>query len=281
MITFTSLGKLGRLGNQMFQIASTIGISRRIGTGYCFPEWEYQDFFTKKLQEMVIVPQMHGDEGKSDYRDLRGIMDPSINVNLYGYFQSHLYFNHCEEEALSYFELKPELINYILDKYPDIKNKTSVHVRRGDYLVLQEYHPVQTIEYYKQAIEHVGNSHEFYIFSDDIEWCKENFKDYNCTFIEERPHDKEETVTVNENLREANSRKFLKEDVIELFMTSLCKNNIIANSSFSCWGAYLNKNKDKKVVAPSRWFTEARVAQSYHDKDNHLKHRIPESWKII
>ena len=281
MITFISLGKLGRLGNQMFQIASTIGIARKLGTGYCFPEWEYQDFFNKKLQEMVIVPQITGDEGQSDYRDMSQIVGADMNINLHGYFQSHLYFDHCKEEILSLFDLKSEYTDYIFKKYPEIKNKNSIHVRRGDYMLLQEHHPVQTIDYYKEGIEFIGNKEEYYIFSDDLEWCRENFKDYNCTFIEERPHNKDETVTLNEPTREANSRKFLKEDITELFMMSLCKNNIIANSSFSWWAAYLNKNQNKTVIAPSQWFSEQRVKSTYYDWNNYLKHRIPQSWKII
>jgi len=260
MLTFTNLGKLGRLGNQMFQIASTIGISRWVGTGCCFPEWKYQHFFTKRLQEMVIVPQVTGDEGMLDYRDMRMIIDTEqpigININLNGYFQSHLYFDHCRKEVLSYFNLKQDHLDYIFDKYPDIENKNSIHVRRGDYLTLQQFHPIQSLEYYKNGMDYIDSSEEYCVFSDDREWCKENFKGSKYIFIEE-------------------------EDVTELFMMSLCKNNITANSSFSWWAAYLNKNSNKKVVAPSNWFSRERILQAYHDKDNYLKHRIPSAWKII
>ena len=279
MLTFTNLGKLGRLGNQMFQIASIVGISKRCGVGSCFPKWEYQKFFNRELQEMVVIPQVSGDEGLSDFRDLRPMIDTRININLNGYFQSHLYFDYCRDEIYSYFDLKKEHVDYIFDKYPDIQNKNSIHVRRGDYTALQEHHPIQTMDYYAEAIKHLGDSEEFYIFSDDTEWCKENFNNYNCVFIEERPHNKKETETLEG--RESNSRRFLKEDVIELFMMSLCKNNIIANSSFSWWAAYLNKNKRKKIVAPSNWFSKERVEQTYQDKENYLEHRIPASWKII
>jgi len=256
MLTFVNLGKLGRLGNQMFQIASTIGISRWVGTGHCFPEWEFQSFFSKKLQEMVIVPQVSGEEGKSDYRDMRSIINTSLNINLNGYFQSHLYFDHCREEILSYFDLKSEHLDYIFKKYPDIKNKNSIHVRRTDYLHLQHYHPTQDMEYYKQAMDYLDSENQYYVFSDDIDWVKENFKGSQFIFIEE-------------------------EDVIELFMMSLCKNNIIANSSFSWWAAYLNKNESKKIVAPKKWFTERRIKDTYQDTENYLEHRIPAPWKII
>jgi hypothetical protein len=230
---------------------------------------------------MVVVPQVSGDEGKSDYRDMRPVINPNLNININGYFQSHLYFDHCRNEILSCFQLKPEHYHYIFNKYPSIKNKNSIHVRRGDYLLLKDYHPIQTMDYYNKAIDYIGENDEYYVFSDDIEWCKENFKDYNCEFIEERPHDKNETVTLNEAQREANSKKFLKQDIIELFMMSLCKNNIIANSSFSWWAAYLNENPQKNITAPSNWFTKERVELVYHDKEKYIEHRIPAPWKII
>ena len=281
MLTFTNLGKLGRLGNQMFQIASVIGISKRCGVGCCFPEWEYQDFFNKELQKMVIVPQISGDEGFSDFRDMRPMIDTRININLNGYFQSHLYFDHCRDEILSFFDLKEEFIEKLVKQHPNVHHANSIHVRRGDYLLLENYHPIQDMEYYSKAINYLGKDELYYVFSDDIEWCRENFKNYRCAFIEYREHNKEETVTLNEPKREADSRKYMEEDVLELFLMSRCRNNIIANSSFSWWAAYLNKKKCKKVIAPSNWFTPERVQQAYHNKNNYLKHRIPASWKII
>ena len=281
MLTFTKLGKLGRLGNQMFQIASVIGISKRSGVGFCFPDWEYQNFFKKRLPEMVVVPQMSGEEGLSDYRDLRPVINTATNINLNGYFQSHLYFDYCRDEILSYFDLKEEYIKELRYRHPNVHNSNSIHVRRGDYLLLENYHPTQDIEYYSKAINYLGKDEMYYVFSDDIEWCRENFKNYNCAFIEYRKHNKEETVTLNEPEREADSRKYMKEDVLELFLMSLCKNNIIANSSFSWWAAYLNKNKNKKIVAPQKWFSKERVEITYRDKENYLEHRIPAPWKII
>tara|TARA_A100001201_G_scaffold118864_2_gene102412 strand:- start:1055 stop:1900 length:846 start_codon:yes stop_codon:yes gene_type:complete len=281
MLTFLKLGKLGRLGNQMFQIASTLGMAKKSGTKACFPRWEYQNFFKKPLLDLVVEPQIFGEEGKSDYRDMRPALNPNININVNGYFQSHLYFDYCRDEILSFFDLKEELINEINEKYPNANKSNSIHVRRGDYLLLEGYHPVQSMDYYHKAIDFIGRNEEYYIFSDDIEWCKENFKELNCTFIQYRKHDKEKIVTLDESKREAESRKYMKEDILELFLMSFCKNNIIANSSFSWWAAYLNKNKNKKVVAPKNWFTEDRVKVTYHDHENYLQHRIPASWKIM
>ena len=90
------------------------------------------------------------------------------------------------------------------------------------------------MEYYSQAMKHFPDTN-FIVFSDDIQWCKENFKGEEFTFIEE-------------------------DDYIELYLMSMCRHNIIANSSFSWWGSYLNQNEDKIVIAPSKWFgTDGRL----------------------
>ena len=105
-----------------------------------------------------------------------------------------------------------------------------MHIRRTDYTTSNGYHPVQTVEYYKKALEIIGEYDKLFIFSDDIEWCRNNLKFDNMIFIEGNT------------------------DIEDLYLISLCKHNIIANSSFSWWGAWLNKNPNKKVIAPSKWF---------------------------
>ena len=136
MLTFKNLGKLGRLGNQLFQIASTMGIARRNNMNCCFPHWEYKDFFTKSLTYENITIDVTLKEGKSDYRDVDFIRNPNhteeSKYNLFGYLQSHKYFENHKEDILSYFEPKEEYINYIKDKYTNTNNQTSIHVRRTD-----------------------------------------------------------------------------------------------------------------------------------------------------
>ena len=172
----------------------------------------------------------------------------SNNLLLRGYFQSEKYFKHNREEILSMFTPTNEEIGYIHDKYGSIlSNETcSIHIRRGDYLGLQEHHPVCTMKYYNEAITKVDATH-FLVFSDDIEWCKTKFVGEQYTFIEN------------------------EADVMDLHLMSFCKHNIIANSSFSWWGAWLNGNKNKVVVAPSKWFGPAKAALNTKDI-------YPEGW---
>ena len=123
----------------------------------------------------------------------------------------------------------------------------SIHVRRGDYLTKPNIHPTQTINYYMDAVKLMSPNTLFLVFSDDIGWCKDNFKDFtNIVFIE------------------GNS------DYEDLLLMSLCDNNIICNSSFSWWAAWLNQNPNKKVVAPKLWFGSGL--------NHNTKDITPENW---
>ena len=279
MITFEFLGSLGRLGNQMFQIASTIGIAKKSNIEYFFPNWEYQEFFTKNLPYKDLRAEARLMEGLCDYRDTNIPNDKIYHIH--GYLQSHKYFDNYKEEILSYFEPKPEYLEYIHNNYSGIQNKTSIHVRRADYIVLQHYHTLLPIDYYRQAIELIGNNGEFLVFSDDIDWCKNNFQEFNCEYVEERPHKKENIEVFEEYIKGADSRMYKRQDIIELFLMSMCQNNIIANSSYSWWAAYLNKNEEKKIISPREWFTPQRAAQLHKNKENYIHDRIPKEWTLL
>lgn len=121
----------------------------------------------------------------------------------------------------------------------------SIHVRRGDYINNPEtfkLHGVCGLDYYHAAIEYITkrtNTPVFYIFSDDISWAEENIKSKNqMIFVKETPHGK---------------------DYFEMYLMSVCKHNIIANSSFSWWGAWLNKSPEKIVIAPKKWMNETSI----------------------
>ena len=134
-------------------------------------------------------------------------------------------------------------------------NSVSIHVRRTDYISnipANNYHGTCNETYYIEAMKIIGkkisNPH-FYIFSDEPEWFKANIKtNFQVTFVE---HNK-------------NEKSF--ED---MYLMSLCKHNIIANSSFSWWGAWLNSNENKQVIAPANWF---------QDKTKNTKDLLPETW---
>ena len=157
------------------------------------------------------------------------------DVYLDGYWQNELYFSDIREELLRDLTSISSMSELGVVYMEGIKNSNSVslHVRRGNYLNLKNFN-VLDINYYMKAVEYIRKNVEkptFYIFSDDLEWCKNSlgFLD-NCIFVDST-----------------------KTEIDDLKLMSFCKHNIIANSSFSWWGAWLNQNCKKTVIAPKGW----------------------------
>lgn len=187
--------------------------------------------------------------------------DPEVlqlgdNVCLDGYWQSPKYFNEIAPIIRQEFMVKGRPSGKNADYFEEIQSTTAVslHVRRGDYVSnknFNNYHGTSPLEYYEKAVamvaEKVKKPH-FFIFSDDSAWTKENLKfDYPMTF-----------VTGNDKTAEEDIR-----------LMSSCQHFIIANSTFSWWGAWLAGNKDKMVIAPKVWF----AARPGEEVD-----LIPEEW---
>jgi hypothetical protein len=173
------------------------------------------------------------------------VFEDGANYN--GFFQCEKFFMHNRDFILEMFEPNDTIKKYITEKYAAILSfKTcAIHVRRGDFLKFSHIHTVQDLAYYQSGIKALQMFERYVVFSDDIAWCKNNFIGENFIFIEN------------------------EKDYIDLFLMSMCDNQIISNSSFSWWAAWLNNNPDKKVVAPIKWFNN----NSLESKDI-----IPESW---
>jgi hypothetical protein len=155
------------------------------------------------------------------------------NMMLSGYYQSEKYFEGRGQEIRMLFTDFGALWELANQFGFLLKNSVSLHVRRGDYAKFPEVHSILDVEYYYRAITYIQverNVENILVFSDDIPWCRENLKG--------------EEFVLMDGL----------EDWEEIYLQSLCNHNIIANSSFSWWGAYLNENEDKIVVAPKVWF---------------------------
>lgn len=176
---------------------------------------------------------------------------------LEGYWQSEKYFSDIEDTIRREFKLKDPLKNEAQKFSDEIKNTNSVslHIRRGDYVTndkLKGFLQPLPLAYYNEAIEIVEKKIDkphFFVFSDDIAWVKDNLK-------------------INHQVSYVSGSGI--EDHEELALMSQCKHNIIANSSFSWWGAWLNDNPGKIVIAPKNWFS---------DGDN--SELIPNTWTTI
>jgi hypothetical protein len=243
ILSFSTLGKYGWYGNQLFQIAATIGVATKNDMDYLFPKWKYDKFFKKSLPQIDIenLNKIKGEfinrEGPHHFEDVI-IPDNSKNWDLGGYLQSEKYWDHCRDLVLSYLELKDEYEEIIDKKYGKLLSEKTcaLHVRRGDYLNYPLHHPVCSNDYYRNAINQFDNDTIFIIFSDDIDYCRKNF--IGARFIIFDDGDKTRGGDI----------------VVEHNVMSKCKNIITANSSFSLWAAILNKNPNKKIICPSKWF---------------------------
>lgn len=182
------------------------------------------------------------------------VMEQTGDIFLDGYYQSEKYFKDYEKEIRESLTLKEGLKGELKSYLEKIKNdpySVSVHVRRGDYVKHPEFGGICSINYYKDAEELILKSipeANFYIFSDDVNWVRKNiFFGRHVNFL----------------------HKHYSKDFEELVMMSYCKHNIISNSSFGWWGAWLNTNKDKIIIAPKEWAKKGK---------ERFKDIVPESW---
>lgn len=242
---FITASIMGGLGNQLFQISHALAQGWKYNVDVVFPynltlsapHWETRHYidniyrnlnFSDNIPPAVRVQERHWN-------------DPTIDFNLnkpvdfLGYFQSSKHFLGYDDKIRNEFGPTTEFVENIKGIYPDITspNTLSLHVRRTDYLKISNTLPTIDKSYFDEAIRQYGDYSKLFVFSDDIGWVKGHFQYPNMIPVE--------TLKTHE----------------ELWLMSLCHGNIISNSSFSWWGAWLNKWEDKKVFVPSIWFGPA------------------------
>jgi len=286
----------GGIGNQLFQysfgkcIAAQYGTRLKfdVQTNYNFSGFTSRPFLLEDLQLDILIAK---NEEIQNFRYFKsGLLSrlerklicffPFLNKhyivqNLYqpcdsgtrygdncyydGYWQSEKYFKAIENELKQDLQtkLQSRLDKSNISHLNEIENQASIslHIRRGDYISIESnkgMFSTCSLEYYEKAMNYFKNeisSPVFFIFSDDINWARSNFKGEQFRFVDNNSQSPE----------------------IDLFLMSKCKHNIIANSSFSWWGAWLNTNINKIVIAPKKWFKN-----KMSDKD-----LIPDNWLRI
>lgn len=263
MLAFNHLGQLGRLGNQMFQYASLRGIAARRGYDFGIPpsdfnnEWSSHQLF--EVFDLPFLPKQnikYLDMGQAPVVQEKHFHFDEVllnqcpnDVSLLGYFQSEKYFKHIEDSIKEDFTFRSHILEPCKEIFESFDNPVSLHVRRTDYLTNSANHHNLDMSYYEEALKHF-DGRQIIVFSDDPEWC-----------MEQSIFDSDDFV-----VSESGDNK------IDLCLMSMCTSHIMANSSFSWWGAWLSGSTD--VIAPSKWFGP-------NNADKETKDLIPESWKII
>ena len=222
----------GRLGNNLFQMAATIQAAADFGLRPVFYHWSHARDFDLEYRmgdadrAGVVWLDFH------EERFLHGEIPRSRNLRLHGYFQSYKYFE--RDLVLRKIRFRQGMIETQLRKHERAIDlgSVAVHVRRSDYLTDYPTHLTLGADYYEACFDQFGVGARFLVCSDDIGWCRENFRGDRFEFVEGQ------------------------SPAEDMCLMSLCRGNVVANSTFSWWSAYLNCRPDATVVCPKddRWF---------------------------
>ena len=237
-MNFVTADLIGRLGNAMFQIAATVSYASDNNLLPKFSKLKSKPYknYKKNIFRNLNTEEINRSLIEFEYQQptFEYTKIPTYkNVLLKGHYQSEKYFINNSEIIYDLFKPSENIRLKIQKKYGELlQNSVSCHVRLGDYEVLSEHHPVLLKTNYYNNIVSQFKDKNILVFSDDINQCKtfECFQADNIHFITGQ------------------------KDFIDLYTMSLCEDHVIANSSFSWWGAWLNDRKDKKVFYPDMWF---------------------------
>ena len=277
---------VGGLGNQMFQYAFAVNLKNATNEevkidissfdrNMCHNGYEIDTIFGQKLKKCSDKERKERScEGSEFVQKLKKLKRKLFNIKNTEYVEQGFSYNSNLDYQKSYFaglwqsekyflEIKDEVKDFftfsdpqdrtnieLLKKIKD-SDSVSIHVRRGDYLNSPLHGGICDVDYYKNAIEYIRTNIEspvVFIFSNDMQWSKENLHLSDANYID-----------WNQGVNSFRDMQLMSE----------CKHNVIANSTFSWWGAWLNKNSDKIVIAPSKWF---------NSEDLDTRDLIPDGW---
>jgi len=247
-MNFITTNHRGGLGNVMFKLAASISLAIDNQVEYIFSNEflrpidkittkglpDYRRFYDNVLRNVKFIDKLPDQyyihtERQFNFKEIP--YTKGTNLLLDGYFQSEKYFENNKKFIIDLFGPSEKIKNKILNNLPEVYNYASIHIRRGDYLQFPKHHPQQSIDYYKKAVEIIGLDKTYLIFSDDLDGVRQMF-DFlpNKIFYTSG------------------------EDWLDMYTMSLCRYNIICNSTFSWWAAYLNPHMDKIVITTNNWF---------------------------
>ena len=280
-VSFNGLGNEGRLGNQMFQYAFIRGMSKKYGYDFIIPDANSDRFDNYGLFDCFKLEGCKTGEGSYPTLECRDtafnqkfLDDCSDNTNYSGVFQTEKYFANATEELRKDFTFHKEILDPCQEFIDNVGDAIFLHVRRGNsnlvgnrgekwsYQMLQDYHPLMKKEYYLEALSHFDESKKVIVLSDTIDWCKKQdwLQDDRFLFSDSSYEVFDDGASV---------------PYIDICLMSLCSGGIIANSSMSWWGAWL-QNDTGKIIAPNPWY--GAKAYNYGNAELCDADLIPERW---
>ena len=264
MLAFNHLGRLGQLGNQMFQYAALKGIAERHGYDFMIPNNKdvMVDSLGNKLRTEIFNPfdlnvkvgilqtENYLQEPHYEYSvDL--VNNCPDNFSLWGFFQTEKYFKHIEDQIRKDFTFKKQIRDECKEIIEEVfDNPIALHVRRGDFLINHANHHNLSMDYYAKALSKFDKKRQVVVFTDDPKWAFEQELFADDRFIisnEVGPYH-------------------------DLYLMTQCDDFIIANSTFSWWGAWLANRGT--VIAPKKWFGPNNI-------DKNIDDLYPPHWKLL
>jgi hypothetical protein len=259
LLTYNHTG----LGNNLFQISNCLVMAWKYNIKTSFPDI---NLLKHKLPDYPL--DIYNNLNKTEFKFRNKIPDletPKIKETIFEMEDQPFFYTSLEtyeKKIQKLFSINQKNLNLINKKYPNLYQNNitiSMHIRRGDFVVISKiYNPdyILKLSYYHKALNFINSkinsNYKILIFSDDIQWCQENFKQKNIIFIEGN------------------------YDYIDLWMMALCNHNIISSSTFSWWGAFLNQNQNNIVIAPEKsLFRERTNVKSLNKK------LYPNNWYIL
>ena len=281
MIGYNRLGCNGRLGNQMFQYAALRGIADKRGYEWKIPPEDYQHTANYGLFETFEMSNVKKENigfvnGQSVQENDHCFISEFFtecpdDISLDGFFQTEKYFNHISDQIIQDYTFKKGYLEPC-KQYIDSLDKPPIflHVRQADNIGREQFHPILPISYFEECLQEFPEDTPCFVFTDDLAWCKS--QDYF----------KQDRFLFNENVQRYSyvsmdglgkmQNTLLPQ--VDLCLMSLCSGAIIANSSFSWWGAWLQNNRGKVIAPnPKKWFGTSMTHLDTSDI-------IPERWTI-
>ena len=276
-IGYNRLGSNGRFANQMFQYAGLRGVAEHRGFDFKVPppgNYGRSDYALFECFEMGSVrPENFGlvDGGTiatGQFHFYQKFFDNCPdNVNLHDYFQTEKYFKNIEDTIRYDFTFKKEVVDTCKDFLSTLpEEKIFMHVRRGDYVNHPDQHPALPVSYYEEAYKKFDDP-TVLVFSDDLEWVKQQEFFQGDNFLISEFDVRYDHLSDNIDGQGNSLVPFY-----DLYMMTQCNGAVIANSSMSWWGAWLQKNTTLPIVGPTPWFGKTAL-ENIDPKD-----LIPDDW---